>query len=236
MTQRPMLALAALITGDVLLVLIHLLVFSRDEPSQLLSALFGLDREANLPTWYSSTQLLLAGVCLLWAGTRANRTEGRPSRLLLLAGATFVFLSADEASSIHESITYVLRRFDELPRFQGDHGMWIPLYGMLGAVGLLAGRPLLGWIAREHRRAGGYLLAGALSFCGGAVVLEIISYGWLRTHEAARLYSLEVAAEEGLELLGASLLLFGCRQLASPRPCDESAGPVGGPPPVAGHR
>ena len=51
-----------------------------------------------------------------------------------------------------------------------------------------------------------YLWLSMLFF--GAVVLEIISYQYLRTPEMYNWYLFKVALEEGLEMLGASIILY----------------------------
>ena len=51
-------------------------------------------------------------------------------------------------------------------------------------------------------------------FLLGGVVLEIISYEYLRVNESSNVYLLEVAMEEGLEMIGASFMLYSAMLLA----------------------
>ena len=206
---------------DIALVVAHLVVSGMTEPSILLAAMFGLDREANLPTWFASSQLLLAGACFLVAAWRPRDDRRAPTASLSLAGGALVFLSADEAAGFHESVTWVLKRFESLPRFSGDHGLWIPIYGAVGLVALVGAGPLVRWLRRERRHAAHLLLLGAVLLVVGAVGVEILSYGDLRDPSQRHLYVLQVAVEEGLELLGGSLLLLGACRLAA-----QSVGPL----------
>lgn len=133
---------------------------------------------------------------------------------LLLVGLAFLLLSADETASFHEQITLSLRRFEALPRFTGDHGMWIPflIAGVTGFMAVTASS----WRRLWHHERRGTLLMGiglALGFLG-AVGLEIVSYEIIRPAGTRILYVLEVAAEEGLELLGATALLIGSARIA----------------------
>ena len=119
-----------------------------------------------------------------------------------------MFLSLDESASIHESISASLKYVAWMPRFKDQQGLWIPLYAVLG-LGLL-------WLTRKnlfelwlrHKKECTIFIYGFLTLFFGAVVLEIISYQYLRTPEMQNWYLLEVALEEGLEMLGASIILY----------------------------
>ena len=67
----------------------------------------------------------------------------------------------------------------------------------------------------QHERRGTAMAAiGALLFLTGGVGLEIVSYGDLREQvDQHHLYVLEVAAEEALEMFGASVMLLGSARI-----------------------
>jgi hypothetical protein len=140
-----------------------------------------------------------------------------------MIGAGFCFLSMDEAAGIHEKIGTVFGSIEALPRFSGDHGVWIPIY--LTAGGVVVGVTARHWItlARSHRKGTFWLAGGACVFVFGAVVLEIVGYGSLREIENRRLYTLLVAAEEGMELLGATAMLVGSVTIAARHAAPTSA-------------
>jgi hypothetical protein len=199
-----------LLLGDIALVGFYVAYTQTGSFHWLLHALFNLDGEANIPAWYTSVQLMLAGVLFLMA-TLSDTMDRTVSRgYAALVGFGFILLSADEIVGLHESLTALLRPIDVLPRFSGDHGIWIPIYlAVIAAVALITMRQGLA-VCRTHRRGCAILAAGAIVFLTGAVGLEIVSYGDLRANGPTdRLYMLLVAAEEGLELLGASVMLIG---------------------------
>lgn len=218
----------ALAIADALFVGAYLAYVAMDGSSLAMRRLLDLDAEYTLAAWFTSGQLLLIGVLLL--ATAVAERHGRrivPPWFLALVGLAFVFLSADEATGIHETATLVLWRYSALPRFSGNHGMWIPIYLAIGACGL--GLTVRHWLRlwRGSRRAAVWLYAGAAVFLTGAVGLEILSYG-LRDPVMRRLYTLEVAMEEGMELAGASMMLVGAFLLA--RSTLARAGPSASPP------
>ena len=176
-------------------------------PIWTIQRLVDLDHEQNIPTWFSVIQLFFIGLLITLKAFR--RQPGRdPSRpLLLLAAGAFVFLSLDEAASIHESVTQALLHIEQLPRFEGDHGMWIPIYGGLILLALAIGLPGIRLMWAHHRAALLVAGGGAGVFVFGAVGLEIISYQYLTP--GTPMYALEVGVEEFLEMLGASLMLYG---------------------------
>jgi hypothetical protein len=179
-----------------------------------MQGLFNLDREANLPTWFSSTQLFVIGAIFLLMSYQGRGSYHLSPKFLLLAGMGFVLLSADEAASFHEEITAQLKNIAWVPRFKGNHGIWILFYSGIGLmVGLAIYQEL--WAMWQHYRHEAALLGlGFVTLLVGAVGLEIVSYLFLRDGAAPLLYKLEVALEEFLEMAGASVILYGAILLA----------------------
>ena len=60
----------------------------------------------------------------------------------------------------------------------------------------------------RHKKECTIFAYGFLTLFFGAVILEILSYQYLRTPEMQNWYLLEVALEEGMEMLGASIMLY----------------------------
>ena len=193
-------------------------------PIWLLERLVNIDGENSFPSWFSSTQLFLIGFFLFLKACRSDSEQGPARWFYLLGAGGFMFLSADEALLIHESITQALLKFDSLYRFEDDHGMWIPFY--LGTLALLA---LLSWrqVCRFwecHRRPFLLMAAGAGTFLFGAVGLEITAYELIAT--SSWVYLVEVAAEEFLEMVGASIILYGSLDLLITPAARTAAMPV----------
>lgn len=170
--------------------------------------LINLDGEASLPAWFSASQLLLTGVVFAAAAYRREHKVAGPVFLAVCATA-FIFLSADEAASIHEKITVVFKDVEFLPRFSGDHGIWIPLYLLAGSVFLVVTGKTWLRLWRSNRNGATVFFLGIGLFAFGAVVLEIISYGELREIANRRYYAYQVLLEEAFELAGVTTILLG---------------------------
>ena len=171
--------------------------------------LFNLDGEATIPAWFSSIQLFLIGVLFLFSGHWPQKHRIVIPGFLLLVGMGFIFLSADEAAVIHEKITGVLKCVEWVPRFKGNHGIWIPVYFSIAVVLAVIGRRTINSVLKAYPRQAIIILSGFVVFLIGAVGLEIISYWYLRGTEYSFLYKVEVALEEFFEMAGASIILYG---------------------------
>ena len=167
-----------------------------------------LDAEQTAGSWFSSCQFFLIGVSLLVNNFKDLSPNPTSCKFLTLIGLGFIFLSLDEAATIHESISASLQHIAWMPRFKGQQGLWIPLYAVLGLGLLWLTRKNLFKIWIRHKKECTIFIYGFLTLLFGAVVLEIISYQYLRTPQMQNWYLLEVALEEGLEMLGASIILY----------------------------
>jgi hypothetical protein len=212
-------AAVLLIVCDVLLVFAYLLDVALGYPSWTFNRLVNLDAEGTVAVWYTSAKLLGVGLLFLGLGVSANQSGARrpvvdgnvysavpPMGSKAFCGSVAV---AFFALSLHELVTVSLRRFEFLPRFSGNHGMWIPFL-VVGVVAFLAAT-MRSWqrLWRGDRRGALLMGLGLAMGLAGAVLLEIVSYEVIRPRDARALYAIEVAVEEGLEMMGASLLLIG---------------------------
>lgn len=205
----PVRIAALLYTVNVALVVLHLAFVWLDPVSIPFRALLNLDAEGTIPAWYTSAQLLIIGLLFILAASRRPPGAAVAPWFLLLIGAGFVFLSMDEVAGVHETTTLVLKRFESLPRFKGDHGIWIPIYLLTGAS--IVAVTAKSWVRlfRAHRRGVLVIGLGALLFLLGAVGMEVYSYEALREPRNYRPYMVGVAVEEGLEMFGVSTMLLG---------------------------
>ena len=166
--------------------------------------LLRLDLEQNLPTWYQSLALLLAAGIMAAIGVR-RRGAGDPiGRYWLLLAGIFLFLSADEAASVHEK---VLRVMQSLHHFTGVfHFPWV-IPGMLLVVclGLYYARFLL----HLPLRTGLLTVLAALIYLSGALGMEMVGGRYADLHGENNLnYALLTSIEEILEMSGIVLLIF----------------------------
>ena len=200
-------------------------------PSWLVNQLFNLDLDSNVPAWFSSVQFFVTALVFFYMSAHPDRRQPSP-RALLMVGAAFLFLSVDEAASIHERISIVLRNNQTVPRFSGGHGVWISIYAVIGIVLLLLNVKGLLALWRRHRQATVAMVLGFATLVLGGVGLEIVSYEFLRGGESPLLYAAEVIAEEFLEMAGASVTLYGAillmgQRMRAPVPAPLASGSSG---------
>ena len=179
------------------------------ETPETVMRLFSLDGERNVGSWFSATQLFATGLVLITISLLAKGDRWPKNGLFLAAGLAFVFLSADEALAIHESITgFANRHAKWLVLFPGNHGAWIPIYLTLGIAVLgLTWRSVL-LMLQEHPKQTAQGMTGAILILVGAVGVEVAGYFTLFSSPVA-----QVTIEELLEMFGASLILISCVEL-----------------------
>jgi hypothetical protein len=192
--------------------------------------MFELDREANVPTWFQSSVLLLGGwlavqlaLRLLASGTRLRRRD-------LLACALPFYLSMDEAAQIHERFDF--RSGDGLFAERAFYYTWL--------VTALALLPLLVWAMRSFlRRLPDAAARAARLGCGvylaGAIGMELVGGVYaVRFGPDLLTYALITCVEEGLEMGGMCLfavaMLQGLESLSAVRRLDAPALAVAGTP------
>jgi hypothetical protein len=204
-----------LVGCELLLVAAYLIHLALGSPTWTITRLVNLDGENSVPAWFSSMQLFVIGA--LFLSRAAFRRKDRDPALLfiLLLAAAFLFLSMDEALFIHETIAKLLRPVDWLPRTENGLPVWILLYPSVALpVLLLSARQAL-HMWRQHRSAASFMMLGAFTFVAGAAGMEAVAYELVIPHFSA-LYPLSVAVEEFMEMLGATLVLYGAAVFALP--------------------
>jgi len=186
-------------------------------PEQMgLRRLFNMEDEGTLPAWFSSTLMLAAaGLLATIAASRgAHASRFRAHWWVLAIG--FLYMSADEASAIHENLNRV------------GHALPIRTDGLLDApwvifglaIALVAGLAYLNFLAAlapaiRH----GFVLAGAC-FVGGAVGVEMLVAasaeangltdlppGWSHRGDFPAGHMLLLMLEECMEILGIALFI-----------------------------
>lgn len=200
--------LPVLFAADALLVVAHLALGE--------SRFWNLDKEYNLPTWFSGVQLVLLALAALDCYERERSSHRRffpRTGSWALLAVLFLYLSLDETTVIHEGVLRQEFR-DLLP----PDSLWISLLPwqiLFGPLLALVALLLLALFLTRFSRTPA-LLRPALAGIGcwfAAILAEglakplFMARGW---------YRYEVAVEEGFELLGATLLLVGvCRYAAA---------------------
>ncbi len=195
---------------------------------ETLNNFLNLEREANLPTWYSSIQLFivaaLLGVFVSWN----IRSDQPVSWILPLLPLLILVLSIDESTEIHEWIGY--KSDSLLPG--GDRGntpfyytgIWMFLIGIPFLIGFIS---LLIALRRYFHPTPGAqtrIVIGGLLLVGGATGVETASnFIPLKTW----LFYSEVFLEEVLEMTGATTMLWGAYSLLKDNGFTMEMTPVG---------
>ena len=99
---------AVVIAGIALVSVLHM-VFSwppRGTYARALVEMFDVDRERNVPTWFSSAEILLLSLLFFAIAFHetSTRRRRRATAFWLTCGAAAAFLSMDEAATIHEAV------------------------------------------------------------------------------------------------------------------------------------
>jgi hypothetical protein len=174
------------------------------EVIESLTRLWFLDYEANIPTWFSSSILLMAAL-LLGVIAVAKRRLSDPFALQWgILAALFLYLSLDEAAIIHEMAIMPLRMAFQLGGIF-YYGWVIPaLVAVLILLWLY--RKFLSHLPPPTRI--GFIIAGVV-YVGGAVGVEVISGLYAEQYgEVGIVYDLIITCEEVLEMLGIVLFIY----------------------------
>jgi hypothetical protein len=168
------------------------------------SELMNINREANVPTWFSSAILLSAAVLLLVV-TLSTRANGRP--FIGWAGLTaiFTYISIDETGTIHEKLTPIMQEQLELTGYL-FFGWVVVGIVLVVAVGLIY-LPFVWRLPAVVRNR--FILAGAL-YVGGAIGVESISANlWYLGGGTSLAFSAVGTVEEWMEMVGIITLIYG---------------------------
>ena len=225
---------AILVTFEALLMVLHTWVVW-SPPGSLPKELwrfFHLDREGNLPTWFSASQLFVLALVFfaIFLNERHDEAPGWNRRVWLLCAAGALFLSLDEATALHEMLGTMLASavndaepgswLDGLRDFPFYYWVliYVPIAGPLAAA-------VLFYLWRKMGRERRAVLGSALSVFAGAVGVDFLE-GRSGAPDHA-LFPLTVFGtqypfgifllEEFLEMFGVSLMLCAFVQHLSNR-------------------
>lgn len=178
--------------------------FRARQPPELVR-LFNLNAEANVPTWFSSSLLLLCSLLLAVVGA-AGRSRGNDvlSRQWVGLSLVFALLSLDEAAAIHETSVRPLRAM--LGASGPLHFTWVVPGALFVLAFALANLRFLRALPRRTRRL--MLLGGAL-YVAGALGMEMVG-GMYQSSRAASgaSYRIVMLVEEVVEMLGLVTFLY----------------------------
>ena len=165
---------------------------------------FSLDKEANVPSWFSSALLLTAAAVLALVALDALARKSPWGRHWAGLSVVYVVLSLDETAEIHERIGSWLRGHLKLHGPLHYAGV-IPALALALFVGITYVRFLR---ALPRRTLLGILLSAAIYITGAAGV-EAASGWWAEGHGSRSTALLLVSTvEENLEMAGTLLFIL----------------------------
>ena len=157
-------------------------------------AVFDLDEEESIGTWFSTLLLFGAGLLTILTGRLAASDGGRWAHSWSLLGSGFILLSMDEVAGFHETVNTLVKSVH-----------WTAFGAMAVFLSAIVFIPFLRSLPARTRRL--LLLAGAV-YVGGAVGVEAATL----YHEQNDLlntlgYNLWTAVEEFMEMAGVILFI-----------------------------
>ncbi len=166
--------------------------------------LFDLGRERNVPAWYSSSTLLLCSILLGLIANHKMREGDGYSRHWVGLALIFVFLSLDEAISLHERLTAPMHLL-----LGGGSGFfyyaWVVPYMIVVALFLLVYWKFIIDLTPTIRKL--FLMAGAI-YVGGALGMEMIDGFYMDVYGQDLTYELLTTIEEVGEMLGIVIFIY----------------------------
>jgi len=166
---------------------------------------FDLDGEINVPTWFSSTLLLVAGLLLLYIGAASRREADPWARHWTFLAWVFLLLSADETSGLHGLLSGPLR---SAFRLSGAlyHAWVLPV----GAAVVMLGLAYLRFVSHLPHATRRLIVAAGVIYVVGAIGFELPE-GMYRTAVGQNVtiaYGFLTVLEETFEMAGVVLFIY----------------------------
>jgi hypothetical protein len=171
-----------------------------------LSRLFDLDKESNIPTFFSATVLVSAsGILGVIAAVKRRASAPQAWHWTILA-FFFLYLGLDEFVGIHEYANRPVRNAFGAWATGGFYFAWV-IPGLALVVVLAAAYMKFWWNLPTPTR-GLVFVAGAL-YIAGALGFEIVGGRYAEQHGRENAAYVAIASiEESLEMAGAILFVF----------------------------
>ena len=176
--------------------------------------LFDMGVEGNLPTFFSSLQLLVACLVVAAIGWSARQAQDRFSGHWLWLALILFLLAADEVSEMHEMSIRPIRELAPWLVTGVFYWAWvIPAAVLVLVVALTYARFVFQHLPKDTRNS---TLAGAALFVGGAIGVEMPEARYAEQYGIDNFtYALFVLAEETMEMTGVLVFLSGALKYAS---------------------
>lgn len=169
---------------------------------------FDLDLEANnIPTWYQSMTLALTSFLLITIALIRKHVGAKDAWFFTMLGAGFIYMSMDEAVSIHEHMTDILRHFVSLSGI--FYFAWVvPGLLIVATVGVLSLRTLFKMTPKYRY----LMMASGFIYLMGAIGIEMLGGRYYEHHleglDASNMtYNVITGIEETFEMSGIAMFI-----------------------------
>lgn len=167
-----------------------------------LANLVDLDKENNLPTWYSSTALFANSVLLGLIGWAKRHDSGSYAKHWLVLAGILLLLSADEAASLHEMTSRIAESLLNRVGLMSDYFYYGWVVFGIGAV-MIVGVLYLRFIMDLPKETRLWFLFAGFLFAGGAIGPELLEAKIFAVENKVTMtFMLLVVVEEGMEMFG----------------------------------
>ncbi len=168
------------------------------------ASLFDVDSESNIPTWYASSTLLLCSILLASIAYAKKIDSDRYFLHWGVLSIIFLYLSMDEAASIHEIADDPLRSALNASGFL--YFTWVVLGAAFVLIFVLVYLRFLADLPVRTRHL--FLVAGML-YVGGAIGMELVGGRYADLYGMQNfVYALIATVEEFLEMAGVVVFIF----------------------------
>ncbi|MEX0803126.1 MAG: hypothetical protein WD688_07405 [Candidatus Binatia bacterium] len=199
---------------DLALGVAHILIYRAGAANWKLAFILDLDKESNIPSWYSSIQWFSVAALLGLFAFHNFSFSQRKSWLLMMLPTVFLAFSMDEVAQVHEWLG------TESDRFLPDASRKNILFSRTGIWMFLIGVPFLALfialilsLRTYFRGAPGALvkmLLGMAIFLAGAIGIETLANFVV---PRSLYFMIQVFSEELCEMLGSTIVLWGSYEL-----------------------
>ena len=164
---------------------------------------FDLDREHNIPTYFSAILLLISGLLSSAIALAKNNRKDTSVPYWAILALIFIFMSLDEETSIHEMFMDPLR--DMLDAGGIFYFTWVVIAIPLVVLFVIGYWRFFQQVPRKFRN---WLFISLGLYLAGALGLELLG-GWYADQYSQNdlFYNVITTVEESLELIGAIFLI-----------------------------
>lgn len=165
---------------------------------------FDVNQEGNLPTWYSSSALLLCSVLLALIAAGARQSRGHYVRHWSALSAIFLLFSLDEVATFHERIGGLLRGI-----FDTGGVLYYAWVAPASAFLLVFVAAYLRFFASLPAKTRLLVLIAGVCLAGGVLVPGMIEGYYADRYGTSGLaYAMMVSGEELLEMTGVVVFIY----------------------------